>query len=152
VKVDLKPVRRETIGGRTNRPIIHITVTGSDKEAIKRAELHNIGEWKKINAAIAAHRARVSKGVEIAIELMTSHGSFSASGTKKGAEGPIGSACGNWNTGLEWGYYTPQETSMGPTVPPTTMKSRYSGCGGTSFTRETITPQIVTSAIGSFTI
>lgn len=43
-------------------------------EEIKAAQDHNQKEWDAINAAIATHRQKVSKGVEVAIELTNGHG------------------------------------------------------------------------------
>ena len=62
-----------------------------DQEA---ARTHNTPEWKKIRDAIATHREKVAKGVELAIEIVNGHG------TEAGKLEHT--ACGNW----EWQEYT----------------------------------------------
>jgi hypothetical protein len=62
-----------------------------DQEA---ARAHNTPEWKKIRDAIAAHREKVAKGVELAIEIVNGHGAE--------ARKTETLACGNW----EWKEYT----------------------------------------------
>lgn len=100
--------RRETIDGRTNRPIMHVQLD-SDSDAVKAAERHNLEEWKKIRNAIETHRKRVRDLQEIAIEIVSAHGSRGAQGDEKKN---TASTCGNWGPGVEKGYYTPQEKSL----------------------------------------
>ncbi len=62
-----------------------------DQEA---ARAHNTPEWKKIRDAIAKHREKVAKGVELAIEIVNGHGE------SQGKTPTL--ACGYW----EWKEYT----------------------------------------------
>lgn len=108
--------RRETIDGRTNRPIMRVQLD-SDSDAVKAAEKHNLEEWKKIHDAIEKHRKKVKDLQEIAIEIVSAHGSRGANGDEHGHPG---STCGNWGPGVEKGYYSPQEKSLtAPTGSPT---------------------------------
>ena len=65
-----------------------------DPEDQRKAREHNDPEWRKVREAISSHRAKVAKGVELAIEIVNGHGfSKSASSTL---------ACGAW----VWKEYT----------------------------------------------
>ena len=68
--------------------------TTPDPEEQKKAREHNTPEWKKVRDAIATHREKVAKGVELAIEIVNGHG------TEAGKLEHT--ACGNW----EWKEYT----------------------------------------------
>jgi hypothetical protein len=68
--------------------------TKPDPKEQEKAREHNTPEWKKIRDAIAAHREKVAKGVELAIEIVNGHG------TEAGKLEHT--ACGNW----EWKEYT----------------------------------------------
>jgi hypothetical protein len=65
-----------------------------DPKDVEAARDHNTPEWKKIRDAIAKHREKVAKGVELAIEIVNGHG-----GEQRTSELL---ACGNW----EWQEYT----------------------------------------------
>lgn len=58
---------------------------------VAAAQNHNQKEWDAINAAIAKHREKVSKGVEVAIELTNGHGGDSIAGLPCGDVEP-----GDW--------------------------------------------------------
>jgi hypothetical protein len=47
---------------------------------IKAAEDHNKAQWDSINTAIAKHREKVAKGVEVAMEITNGHGGESTAG------------------------------------------------------------------------
>lgn len=64
-----------------------------DPEDQRKAREHNDPEWKRIRDALEKHRARVSKGVELAIEIVNGHGY---------AQGKDSMACGAW----VWKEYT----------------------------------------------
>jgi hypothetical protein len=68
--------------------------TKPDPKDQDAARAHNDPEWKKVREAIAKHREKVTKGVELAIEIVNGHG-----GPKAASETL---ACGNW----EWKEYT----------------------------------------------
>jgi hypothetical protein len=68
--------------------------TKPDPKDQDAARAHNDPEWKKVRDAIAKHREKVAKGVELAIEIVNGHG-----GPKAASETL---ACGNW----EWKEYT----------------------------------------------
>ena len=73
--------------------VLSYTSTPDPKDQ-ESARAHNTPEWKKIRDAIAAHREKVAKGVELAIEIVNGHG------TEAGKLEHT--ACGNW----EWQEYT----------------------------------------------
>ena len=68
--------------------------TTPDPKNQEAARAHNTPEWKKIRDAIANHRAKVAKGVELAIEIVNGHGE------SRGKTETL--ACGYW----EWKEYT----------------------------------------------
>jgi hypothetical protein len=68
--------------------------TKPDPKEQEKAREHNTPEWKKIRDAIAAHREKVAKGVELAIEIVNGHGAEAGKLEH--------TACGNW----EWKEYT----------------------------------------------
>ncbi|HZI56382.1 MAG TPA: hypothetical protein VFF39_06380, partial [Verrucomicrobiae bacterium] len=65
-----------------------------DPKDVAAAREHNTPEWKKVRDAIAKHREKVAKGVELAIEIVNAHGAEQHTGELL--------ACGNW----EWKEYT----------------------------------------------
>src|SRR5579859_1220199 len=68
--------------------------TKPDSEAQEKARKHNDPEWKKVREAIARHREKVAKGVELAIEIVNGHGDG------KTGDGVL--RCGDW----VWKEYT----------------------------------------------
>ena len=66
----------------------------ADPKEQEKARQHNDPEWKKVREAIAKHREKVSKGVELAIEIVNGHG--------EGLGKTETLACGYW----EWQEYT----------------------------------------------
>ena len=68
--------------------------TKPDLEEQEKARKHNAPEWKKIREAIARHREKVARGVELAIEIVNGHGD--------GKSGEGVARCGDW----VWKEYT----------------------------------------------
>jgi hypothetical protein len=62
--------------------------TKPDAKDQDKAREHNMPEWKKVRDAIARHREKVAKGVELAVEIVNGHGD------PKSGEGV--SRCGDW--------------------------------------------------------
>jgi hypothetical protein len=66
----------------------------ADPKEQEKAREHNTPEWTKVRDAIAKHREKVARGVELAIEIVNGHGE---------GEGKTETlACGYW----EWKDYT----------------------------------------------
>lgn len=68
--------------------------TAPSSEDQEKARAHNGPEWKKVREAIARHREKVAKGVELAVEIVNGHGD------PKSGEGVL--RCGDW----VWKEYT----------------------------------------------
>jgi hypothetical protein len=66
----------------------------ADPKEQDKAREHNTPEWKKVREAIAKHREKVARGVELAIEIVNGHGE------DQGKTENL--ACGYW----EWKEYT----------------------------------------------
>jgi hypothetical protein len=66
----------------------------ADPKEQDKAREHNTPEWKKVREAIAKHREKVARGVELAIEIVNGHG--------EGQGKTENLACGYW----EWKEYT----------------------------------------------
>jgi hypothetical protein len=64
-----------------------------DPEDQRKAREHNEPEWRKIREAVERHRAKVAKGVELAMEIVNGHGY---------SQGRDSMACGAW----VWKEYT----------------------------------------------
>jgi hypothetical protein len=68
--------------------------TKPDPKEQDKARDHNAPEWKKVRDAIAKHREKVAKGVELAVEIVNGHGD--------GKSGDGVMRCGDW----VWKEYT----------------------------------------------
>jgi hypothetical protein len=66
----------------------------ADPKEQDKAREHNTPEWKKVREAIAKHREKVARGVELAIEIVNGHGD--------GKSGDGVMRCGDW----VWKEYT----------------------------------------------
>jgi hypothetical protein len=62
--------------------------TKPDPKEQEKAREHNTPEWKKVRDAIARHREKVAKGVELAVEIVNGHGD--------GKSGDGVMRCGDW--------------------------------------------------------